>query len=376
MIWRGILGVLAAALAVASCGPQKATSTQSAQPAPIAGTTLHIFNWTDYIDPELIKAFTAETGVKVVYDTFDSNEVLETKLLTGGTGYDLVVPSNHIVPHLITAGAIQPLDAARTPNARNLWPEIMAYMEPFDPGRKHTVPYMWGTIGLGYNVEAMAKRLPSVKMDSWAVAFDPANLAKLKDCGVYFLDAPEDMYAVALKAMGKDPNSKNPADYAAATQMLAKVRPFVRKFDSSAYIDRLAGGDICLAVGYSGDVLQAKARAEEAGGKVKVDYAVPREGSQVWFDVFAVPKDAPNPAAAYAFLDYMLRPDVIAKASNFTRYANANAPSRPMLEAAVRDNPNVYPPPDVFSRLFVTTTKDQALLRTVNRDWTELKSGR
>jgi putrescine transport system substrate-binding protein len=363
-----------AGLALSSCAPK--TQIKAAAVQPLAGHTLHLYNWTDYIDPALITAFTDESGVKVIYDTFDSNEVLETKVLTGGTGYDLVVPSNHNVPRYVAAGAIQPLDPARTPNARNLWPEIMAHMEPFDPGRKYTVPYMWGTIGIGYNVDAIAKRLPGVKIDSWAFAFDPANLARLQDCGVYWLDASEDMYAVALKALGKDPNSKDPADYAAASAMLMKARPFVKKFDSSGYIDRLAAGDICLAVGYSGDVLQAKARAQEAGGKVKIDYAVPKEGSQVWFDVFAMPKDAPDPAAAYAFLDYMLRPDVIAKASNFTHYANANAAARPLVEAAVRDNPNVYPPPEVFSRLFVTTTKDQGLLREVNRDWTRVKTGR
>jgi putrescine transport system substrate-binding protein len=237
---------------------------------------------------------------------------------------------------------------------------------------------MWGTIGLGYNVDAVAKRLPGVKIDSWQIAFDPANLAKLKDCGVYFLDASEDMYAVALKAMGKDPNSKDPADYAAATEMLLKVRPFVKKFHSSEYIDALANGDICMAIGYSGDILQARERAKEAKAKVKVnlEYAVPKEGSQVWFDVFAMPKDAPTPAAGYAFLDYMLRPAVIAKASNFTHYANANAAAKPLVNAETRDNPNVYPTPEVFSRLFVTGTKDQTLLREVNRDWTRVKVGK
>lgn len=365
----------AAVLALAGCG-DKAEEAAQAPAASLAGTELRIYNWSDYIDPDLLKAFTDETGIKVVYDTFDSNEVLETKVLTGGTGYDLVVPSNHNVPRYIAAGAIQPLDAAKTPNVGNLWPEIMAHMEPFDPGRKYTIPYMWGTMGIGYNVDAVAKRLPGVNLDSWAFVFDPANLAKLKDCGVYYLDASEDMYAVALKYMGKDPNSKDPADYAAATDLMVKARPNVRKFHSSEYIDALANGDICLAVGYSGDVLQAKARAEEAGGKVKVEYAIPKEGSQVWFDVFAMPKDAPNAAAGYAFLEYMLRPEVIAKASNYTQYANANAPSRELVDPAIRDNPNVYPTPEVFGRLFVTTTKDQALLREVNRGWTRVKTGK
>ncbi len=361
---KRILIGLAAALALAACG------------AKDEGATLNVYNWSDYIDPALLEDFTKETGIKVVYDTFDSNEVQETKVLTGGTGYDIVTPSNHNVPRYVAAKAIQPLDKAKLPNLSNLWPEVMKHMEPFDPGQTHTVPYMWGTIGLGYNKEAVEKRLPGVKIDSWDVVFKPENLAKLADCGVYFLDASEDMYAVALKYLGKDPNSTTEADYAAATALLLKLRPHVKKFHSSEYIDALANGDICMAIGYSGDVLQAADRASEAKAKHTVAYAIPKEGSQVWFDVFAIPADAKHLDAAYKFLDYMLRPDVIAKASNFTQYANANLASQPKLDAEVRDNPNVYPTPEVFGRLFVTTTKDQALLRIVNRDWTKVQTGR
>lgn len=360
--WRkGLL--LATALILAACGQKPAS-----RPA-----VLHLYNWSDYIDPGILSDFTRETGIKVVYDTFDSNEVLETKILQGQTGYDLVVPSNHNVPRFIAAGAIQPLDKSKLKNLGNLDPRVMAYMAPFDPGGAHTVPYMRGTIGIGYNAEAIARRLPGVKIDSWAIAFDPKYLARLKDCGVYWLDASEDMYAVALNYMGKDPNSKAPADYQAATEMMSKARPYVRKFHSSEYINALAGGDICLAIGYSGDVLQARARAQDAGSKVKIAYALPKEGSQVWFDVFALPKDAPNPAAAYSFIDYMLRPAVIARASNFTHYANANAAATRLVDPSVRDDPNVYPPPE--ARLFVTTTKDQALLREVNRQWTRVQTG-
>jgi putrescine transport system substrate-binding protein len=234
---------------------------------------------------------------------------------------------------------------------------------------------MQGTIGIGYNTAAVAKRLPGVNIDSWAVVFDPKNLAKLKDCGVYFLDASEDMYAVALNYLGKDPNSKDPKDYAAATGLLMKARPYVKKFHSSEYINALANGDICLAIGYSGDVLQAKSRAEEAKNKVELAYVVPKEGSQVWFDVFTIPVDAPNPAAAYAFLNFMLRPEIIARASNYTKYANANSAATPLVDASVRDDPAAYPPPGLAKRLFVTTTKDQALLRDVNRQWTRVLTG-
>jgi putrescine transport system substrate-binding protein len=227
----------------------------------------------------------------------------------------------------------------------------------------------------GYNVVAVAKRLPGVKIDSWAVVFDPASMAKLKDCGVYFLDASEDMYAVALNDLGRDPNSRDPKDYAAATDLLMKVRPYVRKFHSSEYIDALANGDICVAIGYSGDVLQAKRRAQDAKNGVKLAYVVPREGSQVWYDLFAIPADAPNPAAAYSFLNFMLKPENIARASNYTRYANANAAATRLVDASVRGDPAAYPPPELAKRLFVTTTKDQALLREVNRQWTRVLTG-
>ncbi len=364
MVRKGIVAALAC-LALSACGQKAADKPQ----------VLHLYNWSDYIDPKLLADFTTETGIKVVYDTFDSNEVLETKMLQGQTGYDLVVPSNHNIPRYITAGAIQPLDKAQLKNLGNLWPKIMAHMEPFDPGQKHTIPYMWGTIGIGYNPEALAKRLPGVKIDSWSIAFDPKVLAKLKDCGVYWLDASEDMYAVALNYIGKDPNSTAIADYQAATDMMLAARPSVRKFHSSEYINALANGDICLAIGYSGDILQARARAAEAGGKVKVEYAIPKEGSQVWFDVFAIPADAPNPSVAYKFMDFMLRPQVIAKASDFTQYANANQAATKLVSPAIRDNPNVYPSPEVFERLFVTIAKDQTLVREVNRQWTRVQTG-
>lgn len=363
----GLVVAAAAALTLSACG-----DGDSGKAGP---GTLRIYNWSDYIDPALLEDFTRQTGVKVVYDTFDSNEVLETKVLQGDIGYDLVVPSNSNLPRYITAQAITPLDKAKLQGLQNLWPDVTRHMEPFDPGAKYAVPYMWGTIGIGYNPDEVAKRLPGVKVDSWAFALDPKNLAKLKDCGVYFLDASEDMYALTLQWLGKNSNSKDLADYQAATDALLVARPFVRKFHSSEYINALANGDICLAVGYSGDVFQAAARAEEAGGKVKVDYVIPKEGSQVWFDVFVMPAGAPNPEAAYAFLNYMLKPEVIAKASNYTRYANANSAATPLVDAKIRDNPNIYPTPEVFQRLFVTTAKDPALLRDVNRQWTKVLTG-
>ncbi len=358
--------LMAGVLALAACGgPAKGPEAKE----------LRIYNWSDYIDPSILDDFTRETGIKVVYDTFDSVDVLETKVMTGATGYDIVVPSNLYVPRFVAAGALLPLDPSRMPNRKNLWPRIMAYMAPFDPGAKYAVPYMWGTVGIGYNPRLVAARLPRAKVDSWSVVFDPANLAKLKDCGVYFLSDGQDMYGAALRYLGKDPNSRAPADYHAASALLTRLRPYVRRFNTSESIEALANGDICIAIGYSGDMLQAADRAREAKNGVTVAYAIPREGTQVWFDNFTIPVDAPHPQNAHRFIDYMLRPAVIARASNLLHYANANLASQPLLKREVLNDPNVYPPADMFPRLYVITPKDQGLLRDVNRQWTRVQTG-
>lgn len=363
--WRaGLIAAVAAAL-LAGCGGPKA-----------APTVVRIYNWSDYIDPAILADFTRASGLRTSYDVFDSNEVQETKVLTGGTGYDVVTPSNNNLARFVAARAVQPLDLSLLPNAKNLSPELMKRIQAFDPGGRYGVPYMWGTVGLGYDAKALARRLPGVAVDSWRIAFDPAVLAKLQDCGVYFLDASEDMYGAVLAWLGKDPNSTNPSDYAAATAVLERVRPYVKKFHSSEYINALANGQACLAIGYSGDILQAGDRAAEAGKGVEIAYAIPKEGSQLWFDLFAIPADAPNPKGAHAFLNYMLRPEVIARASNAVRYANANAASTPLLAPELRNDPNIYPSPALFSRLFVLRGKDQALLREVNRQWTRVQTGR
>lgn len=367
-VWTTAFG-LAAALVLTGCG-------QTSGSGKVPAAELRIYNWTDYIDPALLKQFTAETNIKVIYDTFDSNEVLETKVLQGGTGYDIVVPSNHNVPRLISAGALAALDRSQLPGLDRLTPSAKEHLDAFDSGGVHAVPYMQGTVGVGYNVKAIAKRLPDVKIDSWDIVFKPENLARLKDCGVYFLDASEDMYAVTLNYLGRDPNSTKLTDYQDTTALLLKARPYVRKFHSSEYIDALANGDICIAIGYSGDVLQAKDRATDAKNHVQIAYVVPKEGSQVWYDLFVIPKDAPNPAAAHKFIAFMLRPEIIARASNATRYANANADALALVDPMVRDDPNIYPTPEMSKRLFVTTTKDQALLREVNRLWTRVLTGK
>jgi putrescine transport system substrate-binding protein len=359
----------AAALALAACGQQTAgTGGQG-------GGTLNIYNWSDYIDPALLEEFTKETGIKVVYDTYDNNEIVETKLTTGGSGYDIVVPSNQVVQRLITANVLEPLDFTKIPNRKNLWTEIASRMEPFDPGLKHSLPYMWGTVGIAYNQDMIKQRLGDAPIDSWSAVLDPANAAKLADCGIMMLDSGEEMFSVILHYMGKDANSTNVADYKEATDLMLKVRPSIRKFHSSEMINALAGGDICVAVGYSGDMFQAATRAGEAGGKVKISYVIPKEGAQIWFDNFVIPNDAPNKDAAYKFIDYMYRPEVIARASNYVQYANANIAAKPLLDEAVRTNPGIYPADDVIAKMFTPTVKDQALMREINRYWTQIKTG-
>jgi len=362
-----------AILGLAACEAEKAGTVAGKEAT--GPQEVRVYNWSDYMDKALLDEFTRETGIKVVYDTFDTAEMLEAKLMTGDSGFDVVVPPNHILPRLIQAKAIQPIDAARLSNRKNLSPDLMERLEPFDAGVRHSVPYMWGTMGIGYNKAKVAERLPGVALDSWAVVFDPRNLAKLRDCGVFFLDAGEDMYAVALRYMGKDPNSTNPADYEAATKLLQQLRPHVRKFHSSEYVEALANGDACVVIGYSGDIFQASDRAEEAKNGVEIGYIIPKEGSQVWFDVFAIAANAPNPEAAHRFIDFFLRPDIIARASNETNYANANQPATALVNADIRNDPNIYPTPEVAARLFTTTAKDQKLVKVVNREWTKVTTG-
>jgi putrescine transport system substrate-binding protein len=373
MAWlrRGFIAALAAiGLAASGCGPQT-----NAAGGPAAGAReLRIYNWSDYIDPQLLADFTRETGIRVTYATFESDEVMKNQVLVGGSGYDIVVPSNQTVAELVAAGAVQPLERARLSGWSNLSPPLMARLATFDPGNRHAMPYMWGTVGIGYNRAAVARALPGVNIDSWAVLFEPANLRRLQSCGVTFLDNAQDMFGPMLRFLGRDPNSTSLADYDAATARFMQLRPFVRRFTSSPISD-LANGDICVAIGYSGDVLQARDRAAEAGRGVQIAYAIPREGSQIWFDSFTIPRDAPHAEAAHRFLDFMLRPAVIARASNFTHYANANAAATPMVAAATRDDPNVYVPQAAQANLFVVRPKAQDLLREVNRRWTRVTTG-
>ncbi|MCF1504639.1 polyamine ABC transporter substrate-binding protein [Afifella sp. H1R] len=334
---------------------------------------VNVYNWSDYIDESILEDFTKETGIKVVYDVYDSNEILETKLLSGGTGYDVVLPSaSPFLAREIQAGAMQKLDKSKLPNLSHVWDTIAERVSKYDPDNEYSVNYMWGTTGIGYNVDMINERMPDAPVKSWDMVFDPDVISKFQDCGVYMLDAPTEMIPAALNYLGLDPNSTNPDDIDKAEELLKSVRPYIQKFHSSAYIDSLANGDICMAVGWSGDVFQA-IDAEAEG--INVKYVIPKEGAQMWFDQMSIPADAPHPANAHAFINYILRPDVIAKASNYVFYANGNKDSQQYLDEEIIGDPAIYPPKDVMDKLYTVDPYDPKAQRLITRAWTSVKTG-
>ncbi|MCL6705454.1 polyamine ABC transporter substrate-binding protein [Pseudomonas sp. R2.Fl] len=337
---------------------------------------VHVYNWSDYIDESVLEDFTKETGIKVVYDVFDSNEILETKLLAGGSGYDVVVPTGPFLARQIQAGVFQKLDKSKLPNLSNMWPEISERLAKYDPGNEYAVNYMWGTTGIGYNVDKIKAALgDGVVVDSWDVLFKPENAEKLQSCGINILDASDETFAIALNYIGKDPDSKEQADLEAGGEVYSKIRPFVKTFNSSSYIDDIANGDICVTIGWSGDVLQAKARAEEANNGVNVEYVIPKEGTYMWFDNLAIPADAQNVEEAHAFINYLMKPEVIAKASNYVQYANGNLASQALLDEEVFKNPSVYPTEETVKKLFTISPYGPKEQRVLNRVWTQIKTG-
>jgi putrescine transport system substrate-binding protein len=358
-------------LIAALCIALAATATALAQER-----TVNVYNWSDYIDPKVLEDFTKETGIKVVYDTYDNNEIVETKLLAGKSGYDIVVPSGPFLQRLIKAGVFQKLDKAKLPNLKHMWPEVMQRLQVYDPGNQHAVNYMWGTTGIGINVAKVKERLGAIPLNTWDIVMKPELVSKLKDCGVHMLDSPEDLFPGVLNYLGLNPDSKRIEDLNRAGEALFRIRGNVQKFHSSEYINALANGDICMAVGYSGDVLQAKKRAEEAKNGVEVQYLIPREGALMWFDSFAIPVDAKNVAEAHQFIDYMMRPEVAAANANFVSYASGNLAAKEKVNPEILNNPGVYPDEAAFKRLFTNTAYDERAQRTVTRLWTRVKTGR
>lgn len=342
---------------------------------------VNVYNWSDYIAPGVLDDFTKETGIKVVYDVMDSNEVLETKLLAGSTGYDIVVPTGSFLQRQIKAGIYQPLDKSKIPNLSNAWDKVTTNLAIYDPGNEHAVNYMWGTTGIGYNVAKAKERLGDQPVNSWDIIFKPELISKFADCGVYMLDTASEIIPAALNYLGLNPDSKNPDDLQKAGELLETIRPYVKKFHSSEYINALANGDVCLVVGWSGDVYIAKGRAAEAHAAspdkplVDINYVIPKEGALMWFDSMAIPKDAKNVEEAHAFINYMMRPDVAAKNTNFLTYANGNIASKPMVSPEIMNNPSIYPPDDVMAKLYTVTSYDTKIQRVLTRIWTKFTTG-
>lgn len=336
---------------------------------------VNVYNWSDYIDDSIISEFQEKTGIRVVYDVFDSNELLETKLLSGGSGYDVVVPTGNFLSRQIQAGVFQKLQKDKLPNLKHMWDFVSQQTDKYDPGGDYSINYMWGTIGLGYNVQKMTEIMGTDKIDSWDILFKPENAAKFADCGVYMLDSPSDMVPIVLQYLGIDPNSHEAEDLAKAEEVLLSIRPHIRKFHSSEYINALANGDICLAVGWSGDVLQARDRAAEADQGVTVAYVAPKEGTQMWFDQMAIPADAPHIEEAHEFLNFIMEPEVIAKATNYVYFANGNLASQEFIDEEVLEDTAIYPDDEAKKTLFTHLPYDSRTQRLVTRLWTKVVTG-
>ncbi len=342
----------------------------------MAEEVVRVYNWSDYIAEDTLANFEKETGIRVVYDVFDSNEVVEAKLLSGRSGYDLVVPSNNFLAKQIKAGAFQKLDVAKLTNHKNLKAELMKQLEAADPGNEYSVPYLWGTTGIGYN-EGKVKEIlgEDAPTDSLELLFNPKYAEKLSKCGLTMLDSADEMLPMALVYLGLDPNSNKKDDYKKAGEVLDKIRPFVTYFHSSRYITDLANGDVCVAFGYSGDVFQAAARAEEAGNGQVISYSIPKEGANLWFDMLAIPADAANVGNAHTFINYILRPEVIAPITDYVAYANPNTAAEPLVDKEILNDPSIYPTAEVLERLYVAEVRPMKAQRAMTRVWTKVKSG-
>jgi putrescine transport system substrate-binding protein len=374
---RLVLLVMLAALLVACGSPRPGDGANGVPDAAPAGTALvvNVANWADYIAPGVLDEFTAATGIRVNYDTYDSQEMLETKLLAGRSGYDVVVVSAHFLERLVPAGVFLELDPARLPSRGNLDPGLMARLAQYDPGNRHAIGYTWGTVGIGYDAGKLRELAPDAPTDSWRLVLDPAVVARLAGCGVSIIDSPSDVIGAVLASLGFDATQPTPQQLQEVERALLAIRPQVRKVDASSQINDLAGGSICLLVTWSTNVQVASARAREAGVANEFRYVVPKEGSVAWFDSLAIPADAPHTAAAHAFLEFMLRPDIAARNANHVGSASMNAAAMPMVDAAMRDDPGVYPGPEQLAQLQSLRARSQAQSRAENRIWSRFKTG-
>lgn len=336
--------------------------------------SVNLYTWSDYLAPETLPGFERLTGIKVRVSYFDTNEALESRVLTGRSGFDVVVPTAPFLQRQIESGAYLRLDKSRLPNLAHLDPAIMSRVAENDPGNAHSVVYAWGTYGIGYNVRRVAEVLPDAPLDSWALIFDPRYASKLAGCGILVLDAPAGVVRLMLKYLGRNPDAPSAADLAAAEAALLKVRPYIRNIDSMLSTQAMANGDICVALAYNGDFVQARKRAQEAHNDMQIGYSIPKEGSLLWFDMLAIPKDAPHAANALALIDYLMDPKVIAAVSNFTGFANANADAKPFMDASIASDPMVYPSADEMRRLFVQSQDAPDQARAITRLWQRFKT--
>ena len=354
-----------------------AASVALALPAQAQQRVVNFYNWSNYMAPGVLEDFSKETGIKVVYDTFDANETLETRLLAGKSGYDVVVPTAYFLQRQIAAKIFQKLDKTKLPNLANAWDAVTSRLDVYDPGNQYAANYMWGTTGIGYNVRAVENVLGAgARIDSWDIVFKPEVLAKFKDCGIHMLDSADDILPAALNSLGLDPNSAKQPDLDKAAELVGKIRPLVRKFHSSEYLSALATGEICLVVGWSGDIIQARARAEESQNGVEIGYAIPKQGAQMFFDNLAIPSDAEHVAEAHELINYLYRPEVAAKNSDYLGYANGNFASQKLVDPKILNDKTIYPDDAMLRKLFVITARDAPTQRVINRLWTRVKTGR
>jgi putrescine transport system substrate-binding protein len=365
---RAVLPVMAMAIAVAAAW--------GVTPASAEEKRLFIYNWTDFIGRDTIAEFEKETGIKVVYDVYDSEETMDARLLAGSAGYDVVVASTEYFGREIKAGVYIPLDRSKLPNWKNLDPRILAIQTAHDPGNLHSVPYMHAINGFAYNVDMIKARMPNAPINSLDMLFKPEIVSKFADCGVTFLDSAADTLMLALQYLGLDPNTTKPEDYKAAENLLLKVRPYVRSFDSSEYLNGLANKELCIAMSWSSDYALSRARAKAVGVNVNLAFTVPKEGANQNFTSLLIPEGAPHPQAAYQFINFMLRPDVIAGVTNDIYYGNDNLASRPLVDASILNDPTLYPTPEIEARLFRSDEASAATERIRTRTWTRVKTAK
>ena len=373
------LRVLATTLALctlAACG-KSGSEGDTGAPAAGGAKQVNVYNWSDYIAEDTIPNFEKQSGIRVTYDVFDSNEVLEAKLLAGSSGYDIVVPSNPFLAKQIKAGVFQKLDKSKLSNWQNMDVDLLKALEPSDPGNQYSIPYLWGTIGYAYNAEKVKAVLGAdAPVNSWDLVFKPENMAKLKECGVSFLDSPTEMLPAALQYLGFKPDSQKPAELKKAEELFLSIRPYTAYFHSSKYISDLANGNICVAVGYSMDLQQSKARAAEAKNGVALTYTIPKEGAGSFFDMIAIPADAKNVEAAHTFINYLMKPEVIANITNVVQFPNGNKAATPLVDEAIRTDPGIYPDAATLQKIYTFPDLPAKVQRLMTRSWTKIKSGK